>query len=75
MVGSPRLDFAAGWDGHDNHGQNIPAFNQIIIRRIDKNQAEIKEKKNGALVATLRDQISRDRKIAGSSPQTGSRCR
>jgi hypothetical protein len=72
MVGSPRLDFTAGWDGHDNHVQNIPAFNQIVIRRIDKNQAEIKEKKNGALVATLRDKISSDRKeLTSTTVQPG----
>jgi hypothetical protein len=62
ILGSTHLDFAAAWDGHDNHVQNIPAFNQIVMRRIDKNQSEIKEKKNGALVATLRDKISSDRK-------------
>jgi hypothetical protein len=72
MVGSPRLDFTAGWDGHDNHVQNIPAFNQIVIRRIDKHQAEIKEKKNGALVATLRDKISSDRKeLTSTTVQPG----
>jgi hypothetical protein len=62
ILGSAHVDFTAAWDGHDNPVQNIPAFNQIVIRRIDKNQAEIKEKKNGALVATLRDKISGDRK-------------
>jgi hypothetical protein len=62
ILGSTHLDFTAAWDGHDNHVQNIPAFNQIVMRRIDKNQTEIKEKKNGALVATLRDKISSDRK-------------
>jgi hypothetical protein len=62
MVGSPHLDVTAGWDGHDNHVQNIPLFNRIVIRKIDKNQAEIKEKKNGALVATVHDRIASDRK-------------
>ena len=33
-----------------------------VMRRINKNQAEIKEKKNGALVATLHDKVSSDRK-------------
>jgi hypothetical protein len=62
IPGSPHVDFTASWDGRDNHVQNIPAFNQIMMRRIDKFQSEIKEKKNGALVATLRDKISSDRK-------------
>lgn len=62
MSGGVHFDFTAGWDGHDNHVQNIPAFNQIVMRRIDKNQTEIKEMKNGALVATLYDRMSTDRK-------------
>jgi hypothetical protein len=62
ILGSTHLDFTAAWDGHDNHVQNIPAFNQIVMRRIDKNESEIKEKKNGALVATLHDKVSSDRK-------------
>jgi len=62
IPGSAHVDFTAGWDGHDYDVQNIPAFNQIAMRRIDKNQSELKEKKNGTLVATVRDRISSDRK-------------
>jgi hypothetical protein len=62
IQGSTHLDFTAAWGGHDDHVQNIPAFNQIVMRRIDKYQSEIKEKKNGALVATLRNKVSSDRK-------------
>ncbi|MGB2663436.1 MAG: hypothetical protein WAK48_05505 [Candidatus Acidiferrum sp.] len=62
ISGSSHVDFTADWDGHDNHVKNIPEFNQIVMRRIDKNQTEIKEKKNGTLVATLRDKISSDRR-------------
>jgi hypothetical protein len=62
ISGDVHMDFTATWDGHDNPVQNIPAFNQIAMRRIDKNQTEIKERKNGALVATLRDAISADSK-------------
>jgi hypothetical protein len=61
-ISGVNVDFTSNWDGHDNHVQNIPAFNQIVMRRIGKNQAEIKEKKNGALVATLHDKISNDGK-------------
>src|ERR1700735_1177008 len=45
----PRLYCTAAYGGHDNHVQNIPAFHQMVMRRIDKYQSEIKEKKNGAL--------------------------
>jgi hypothetical protein len=62
ISGGSHVDFTAAWDGRDNPVQNIPAFNQIAIRRIDKNQVEISEKKNGMLVATLRDRISNDHK-------------
>jgi hypothetical protein len=62
VISGVHIEFTAGWDGRDNHVQNIPAFNQIVMRRIGKDQAEIKEKKNGALVATLHDKVSTDRK-------------
>jgi hypothetical protein len=61
-ISGVHVEFTSNWDGHDNHVQNVPAFNQIVMRRIGKNQAEIKEKKNGALVATLHDKVSIDRK-------------
>ena len=38
----------------------ISAFNQIELHRIDKKQAEVKEKKDGALVATVREKLSTD---------------
>jgi hypothetical protein len=62
ISGSAHIDFTATLDGHDNQVQNIPAFNQIVMRRIDKNQSEIKEKKSGVLVATLYDKVSSDRR-------------
>ena len=37
-----------------------PAFNQVELRRIDKKQAEVKEKKDGAVVATVREKLSTD---------------
>lgn len=61
-ISGVHVEFTSNWDGHDNHVQNVPAFNQVVMRRIGKDQAEIKEKKNGALVATLRHKISSDRK-------------
>ena len=61
-ISGVHIEFTSGWDGRDSHVQNIPAFNQIVMRRIGKDRAEIKEKKNGALVATLNHKVSADRK-------------
>ncbi len=60
ISGDNHLDFTAKWDGHETPLQGNPGFNQIELRRIDKNQAEVKEKKDGALVATVRDKLSSD---------------
>src|SRR5271169_6290727 len=56
------LDFTAKWDGHETAVPGNPGFNQIELRRIDKNTAEVKEKKDGALVATVRLKLSIDAK-------------
>src|SRR5207245_9761989 len=58
MSGDTHLDFAAKLDGHEASVQGIPAFNQIELRRIDKHQVEIKEKKDGAVVVTTHDKLS-----------------
>jgi hypothetical protein len=60
MSGDTHLDFTAKWDGHDSSAPGNLAFNQIELRKIDKNQAEVKEKKDGAVVATVREKLSRD---------------
>ena len=60
MSGDTHLDFAAKLDGHEASVQGIPAFNQIELRRIDKHQVEIKEKKDGAVVVTIHDKLSKD---------------
>src|SRR5271163_1159014 len=49
--GETHVDFTGKFDGHEASVQGNPGFNQIGLRRIDKHQVEIKEKKNGALVA------------------------
>jgi hypothetical protein len=59
-TGDTHIDFTAMWHGHETSVQNNPAFNQIGVRRIDKHQAEVIEKKDGALVATIRDKLSTD---------------
>ncbi len=58
--GDTHVDFTAMWHGHESSVQSNPAFDQIQLRRIDKNQAEITEKKDGAVVATVRDKLSSD---------------
>jgi len=58
--GDTHVDFTAKFDGHEAPVQGNPAFNQIELHRIGKNQAEIKEKKDGSVVATIRDKISSD---------------
>ena len=60
MSGDTHLDFTAKSDGHDTSVPGNPAFNQIELRRIDKKQAEVKEKKDGAIVATVREKLSSD---------------
>jgi hypothetical protein len=60
ISGDTHIDFTAKWDGHETAVQGNPAFNQIELRRIDKSQAEVKEKKDGAVVATVRDKVSSD---------------
>jgi len=60
MSGETHLDFLAKSDGHPTPVQGNPAFNQIELRRIDKKQAEVAEKKDGALVATVREKLSSD---------------
>jgi len=58
--GEPHLEFTGQWHGHESPVQGNPAFNQIGLRRIDKHQAEVIEKKDGAVVATVRDKLSPD---------------
>ena len=60
ISGETHVDFTAKWDGHETSVPGNPAFNQVELRRIDKNQAEVKEKKDGAVVATVRDKLSSD---------------
>jgi hypothetical protein len=60
MSGDTHLDFTAKFDGHDVPAPGNLGFNQVDLKRIDKRQAEVTEKKNGAVVAVIRDKISAD---------------
>ncbi len=76
MIGETRFDFTAKTDGHETAVPGNPAFNQIEMHRIGKQQTELKERKDGVLVATVRNQLSKDGKeltitntTAGSADQ------
>lgn len=62
MSGENRLDFTAKGGGHVTSVPGNPAFNQVELRRIDKKQAVVTEKKDGAVVATVREKLSSDGK-------------
>jgi hypothetical protein len=62
MSGETRLDFTAKKSGHITAVPGNPAFNQIQLHRIDKKQTEVREMKDGALVATVSTLLSSDGK-------------
>ena len=72
ISGDTHVDLTAKLDGHDSSVQGNPAFNQIELRRIDKRQVEVKEKKDGALVTTIHDKLSRDgNELTSTTSQNG----
>jgi hypothetical protein len=72
MTGEAHLDFTAKLDGHQAAVQGNPAFNQIELRKIDKRQVEVKQKKDGALVVTIRDKLSSDgNELTSTTTQSG----
>ena len=62
MSGEKHFDFTASRNGHDSPAPGNLGFNQIDLHRIDKRQAEVTEKKDGTVVATVREQLSKDGK-------------
>jgi hypothetical protein len=60
ISGETHADFTAKLNGHDTAVQGNPAFDQIELRRIDKHQVEVKEKRDGVVVVTIHDKLSRD---------------
>jgi hypothetical protein len=72
VSGDTHVDFTAKFDGHETSVQGNPAFNQIELRRIGKHQADLKEMKDGAAVATVRDKISSDgNELTSATSQPG----
>lgn len=60
MSGETYLDFTAKSDGHNTPVPGNPAFNQVELHRIGKKQSEVKEMKDGAVVATVGVKVSTD---------------
>ena len=60
MSGETHFDFTANRNGHDSPAPGNLGFNQIDLHRIDKRQAEVIEKKDGTVVATVRNKLSKD---------------
>jgi len=60
MTGDKHFDFTASKNGHDSPAPGNLGFNQIVLHRIDKRQAKVEEKKDGSVVATVREQLSKD---------------
>ena len=60
MSGETHFDFTANRNGHESPAPGNLGFNQIELRRIDKRQAEVKEKKDGTVVTTVREKLSND---------------
>ena len=72
ISGNTHLDFTAALDGHEASVQGNPAFNQIELRRIDKHQVEVRQKKDGVVVTTIHDKLSRDgREMTSTTSQNG----
>ena len=61
MSGETHLDFSAKSDGHDTPVPGNPGFDQVQLRRINKRQSQVEEKKDGAIVATVAEKLSNDR--------------
>jgi len=60
MSGETHFDFTANANGHASPAPGNLGFDQIELRRINRRQAEVREEKDGALVATVREKLSND---------------
>lgn len=58
MSGATHLDFTSNWNGHKSSAPGNLGFDQIELHRTNKRQVEVKEEKGGAVVATVRENIS-----------------
>jgi hypothetical protein len=60
MSGETHLDFTANTNGHQTQAPGNLGFNQIELHRIDRHQVEVREMKDKALVALVREKLSKD---------------
>ena len=72
ISGDKHVDFTAKLGGHETSVQGNSAFNQIELRRIDRHQVEVREKKDGAVVATIHDKLSSNgNELTSTTSQNG----
>ncbi len=62
MSGENHMDFTVKGNGHDSSVPGNPAFNQVELHKIGKKEAEVVEKKDGAVVGSVREKVSNDGK-------------
>ena len=60
MSGETHLDFTANTKGHQAPAPGNLGFNQIEMHPVDKHQVDVREKKDGVLVATVHEKLSAD---------------
>jgi hypothetical protein len=72
ISGDTHAEFTAKLNGQDTAVANNPAFDHIELKRIDKHQVEITEKKDGSVVATINDKLSKDaNELTSKTTQAG----
>jgi len=72
MSGENHLDITANPNGHQSPAAGNLGFNQIELHRVNKKQAEVKEEKNGVVVATVREKLSKDgNELTSTTVSTG----
>lgn len=67
MSGETRLDFTANTNGHQAPAPGNLGFNQIELHRVSKKEVEVREKKDGAPVAAVREKLSNDGAVLTST--------
>ncbi len=72
MSGETHIDFTANTNGHQGPAPGNLGFNQIELHRVDKHQAEVREMKDGVVVATVREKLSNDgTELTSTTSSTG----
>jgi len=72
ISGETHADFTAKLNGHESAVEGNPAFNRIELRRIDKHQVEVIQKKDEVVVTTIHDKISKDgSELTSTTSQSG----